>query len=71
MRKIWFQISSREQQARSNLLLLRRERTLHEGLQGQEESLNDKGIQRKKFEICAAGEEYEPTDDESVKEIGF
>ena len=35
---------SREQQVRSNLLLLWKERTLHEGLPGQEESQNDQDV---------------------------
>ena len=67
------QISSREQQVRSNLLLLWRERTLHEGLLGQEESQNYQDNQSKKVWIFEADkEQYEPpADDESIKEFEF
>ena len=39
---------SKEQQVRSNLLLLWRERTLHEKLPGQEQSPLDQDIQSKR-----------------------
>ena len=68
----WFQFSSREQQVRTNLLLLWRERTLHKGLSDQEKSQHDQDVRGKKFENVAADEEqYEPTDDENIKGVGF
>ena len=64
------QFSSKGQKVRSNLLLLWRERTLHEGLPGQEESRNDQDVRSKRVWNFAADEErYEPTDDKNIKEV--
>ena len=49
--------------------LLWRARTLHEGLPGQDKMIQES--EAKEFGNFAADEEYEPADDQNIKEIGF